>query len=243
MANQPWLDEVLRRLAKGGLPPNYVQRFVGELSDHLEDFKEENMSTEAEAYSRLGKPEHVANAAVAAYRQRSFLGRHPLAAFLVFGVSPIISLFLVLALMVLGVRAVGTFCPWLTTIDDEPRIAPPGAVELAATEYLFSLLFMVIPAILTTVAYGKVAKWLGLTRSWMVVCCVVIAAMMIPCWYARAIDLAGHPGVLCALWIPGLGGWFPPSVIRPLLQLFVPLAICWWFLRRNAGGVRVELAS
>ena len=85
MANLPWLDEVRRRLAKRGLPPSYVQRFAEELSDHLEDFKEENMSTEADVYSRLGKPEQVANAAVAAYRRRSFLGRHPTAAFLVFG--------------------------------------------------------------------------------------------------------------------------------------------------------------
>jgi hypothetical protein len=122
-------------------------------------------------------------------------------------------------------------------------LTPPGAIELAATEYLFSLLFMVIPAILTTVTYGKVAKWLGITRTWMVVSCVVVAAMMTPCWYARAIDLAGHPGVLCALWIPGLHGWFPPSVMRLLMQLFIPLAICCWFLWRTRNQGRLQLAS
>ena len=44
MANQPWLDEVRQRLAKHALPPSYVQRFTEELSDHLEDLKEENMT-------------------------------------------------------------------------------------------------------------------------------------------------------------------------------------------------------
>ena len=74
MANQRWLDEVLSRLAERGLPLSYVQRFAEELSDHLEDFTEENMSTEANMSSRLGKPEEVADAAVTAYRRRGFLG-------------------------------------------------------------------------------------------------------------------------------------------------------------------------
>ncbi len=37
----PWLDEVLSRLVKSGLPPSYVQRLAEELSDHIEDFTEE----------------------------------------------------------------------------------------------------------------------------------------------------------------------------------------------------------
>ena len=40
MANQPWLDEVRERLARQALPPSYIQRFMEELSDHLEDIKE-----------------------------------------------------------------------------------------------------------------------------------------------------------------------------------------------------------
>ena len=50
---------------------------------------------EADAISRLGEPEQVAEAAVAAYRRRSFFGRHPILtfplAFLVFAVSPVIA--------------------------------------------------------------------------------------------------------------------------------------------------------
>ena len=92
MANPLWLDDVRERLADKRLPPKYVRRLLDELSEHLEDLKEENMSTEANAYSRLGEPEQVAQAAIITYRRHSFLGRHPVATFLVFAVSPIVPL-------------------------------------------------------------------------------------------------------------------------------------------------------
>ena len=80
MANLSWLDDVRQRLARQRvLPPSYVQRFVEELSDHLDDLKEESM--EVDAISRLGEPEQVADAAVAAYRRRSSPGRHPTVTF------------------------------------------------------------------------------------------------------------------------------------------------------------------
>ena len=69
MGNQPWLDRVRERLARQALPPAYIRRFTEELSDHLEDLKEESMETDA--LSRLGEPGQLANAAVAAYRRRS----------------------------------------------------------------------------------------------------------------------------------------------------------------------------
>ncbi len=90
MDSQPWLGKVRQRLAEHTLPPNYVQRFMEELTDHLEDLKEEGM--DRNSFSRLGEPEQVAEAAAIVYRRRSFLGRHPAAAFLVFGVSPVVSL-------------------------------------------------------------------------------------------------------------------------------------------------------
>jgi hypothetical protein len=55
MANRAWLDEVRARLVKHALPASYIQRFVSEPSDHLEDLKE-NMSREAGVLSRRGEP-------------------------------------------------------------------------------------------------------------------------------------------------------------------------------------------
>ena len=64
MDSQPWLDRVRERLARHVLPPSYVQRLMEELSDHLEDLKEEGM--EADAISRMGEAEQVAEAAATA---------------------------------------------------------------------------------------------------------------------------------------------------------------------------------
>ncbi len=70
MDSQRWLDRVRERLAKRVLPPSYVQRFIEELTDHLEDLKEEKM--EGDASSRLGEPDQVVDNAIAEYQQRSF---------------------------------------------------------------------------------------------------------------------------------------------------------------------------
>jgi len=244
MANQPWLDEVRAGLVGHALPPAYIRRFMDELYNRFQDIMEENMSTEAGVLSRLGEPSQVAKAAVTAYRRRSFLGRHPVAAFLVFGVSPIVSLILVFVLNVLGIAAIfKIFEPCLMSIGDPHRTTPPGPVGLAATDYLFSLLYIIIPAVLTTVLYCKLAKWLGVARAWMVASCVVLAIMVIPCWHTTVVG-AG-PGVVVELWIPGLHGqsWMPPSILPPLLQILVPVAIGWWFMRRTRDQGRLQLAS
>jgi hypothetical protein len=57
MADSFWLDKVRERLARQALQRNYMQRFMEELSDHLDDLKEENM--ESDATSRMGEPEQV----------------------------------------------------------------------------------------------------------------------------------------------------------------------------------------
>jgi hypothetical protein len=247
MANQPWLDEVRQRLAKQALPASYIQRFVSELCDHLEDLKEENMSTDADVSSRLGQPEHVANAAVTAYQQRSFLGRHPTAAFLVFAVSPAIMQIVVFALTTVGVKAVVMIADRLGIFSDHERYAPPSEIAVTIMSYAFSLVFLIVPTILAGLLYCKLAKRLSIGREWMVVSCIVLAAMaMLPCWYVgiRA-DTAGHPFVVGGPWIPfyshGCSDYY--SHISELVQLAAPLAIGWWFLRRKHDQNQLHLAS
>ena len=120
MAKRRWLDEVRQRLARRALPPAYIGRFMDELSDHFQDLTEESMSTEASVLSRLGDPAQVAEAAVTAYRQRSFLGRHPAAALLVFGISPAASL---IALTVASLWVVCTTAdlPCIPSLRSMPR--------------------------------------------------------------------------------------------------------------------------
>lgn len=162
MDSQPWLDRVRQRLAKHALPPSYVQRFMEELADHLNDLKEENM--EADAISRLGEAEQVAEAAVVAYRRRSFLGRHPTAAFLVFAVSPVI-----LWLFVWSAFA-------CLALDLNTSKTDRGIWLYIEHHWLCSL----IAAVCSTIAgtfYGELAVWLGIGRKWTLASYAAIGAI------------------------------------------------------------------
>jgi hypothetical protein len=244
MAQQPWLDEVLSRLATHGLPPSYVRRFAEELSDHLDDLKSENnlkselgkedvMSREADVVSRLGKPEQVVTAAVAAYRQRSFLGRHSTAAFLVFAVSPLLSQFVFFVLTAIGMHLLGLIADYLGILSHDGKFVPPSPMALETMQYVFSLLFIVIPSILAAALYCRLGRRFGMARQWVLVSCVVLALMaMLPCWYVRVgADAAGHLRIICDLSIPLLSSGCCLHISQ-LIQLAVPLLIGWWFLRR-----------
>lgn len=110
MASPPWLEEVRQRLVKHSLPPTYIRGFIAELTDHFHDLTEENMNTEVDVSSRLGEPAQVADAAVAVYRQRRFLGRHPI---LVFGVSPVLALIVLFVAWCLGLELLFGACKLL----------------------------------------------------------------------------------------------------------------------------------
>ena len=204
MANQRWLDEVRERLARQALPPAYIRRFMEELSDHFHDITEETMGTEANAWSRLGEPNEVAEAAVRAYRRRSFLGRHHAAAFLVFGVSPVVSQIVLFIVSVLGIRAVVMIADRVGAFSDHGKYVAPSPRAVDAISYAFDLIFIVVPSILIGVLYCKLAKRSGIGKKWALISCTVLAAMaMLPCWYvALGADAAGHARAFAGLSIP-----------------------------------------
>jgi hypothetical protein len=242
MANQRWLDEVRERLARQALPPAYIRRFMEELSDHFQDITEETMGTEANAWSRLGESNEVAEAAVRAYRRRSFLGRHPTAAFLVFGVSPVVSQIVLFIVSLLGIRVVVMIADRLGAFSDRGKYVPPSPMAVEAMSYAFGLMFVIVPSILVGVLYCKLAKRSGIGKKWALISCTMLAAMaMLPCWYvAIKADAAGHALVVAGLWLPFLrGNWCGYcSNILELLELAIPVAIGWWFLRRKCDTRR-----
>ena len=73
MDNRHWLERLREELARRRLPKSYADRLVRELSDHVQDLTEENMSTEA-VIASLGEPELVADAA--ARCRPGFFRRH-----------------------------------------------------------------------------------------------------------------------------------------------------------------------
>ena len=239
MANRVWLDEVRERLAKHALPPAYIRRFMDELSDHFQDIQEENMSTDANVLSRLGEPEHVAEAAATAYRRRSFLGRHPTAAFFVFGVSPIVSLiaFEAIALCLFALAV------WLTGEEEASNfIRKIGFVGQELAPYVLTICTVVIPTVILSILYCKLAKRLCIRKRWMIVSCISLSAIaMLLHWSVRFSDTPGQNGLTLGLWIPPWCGWVPP--LRCLGQFLMPLAIGCWFLRRKRDESRLHLAS
>ncbi len=241
MATPPWLDEVLKRLRKHSLPPTYVQRFADELSDHFQDLKEENMKTETDVYSRLGAPEQVADAAAVAYRRRSFIGRHPLAAFFAFAVSPVVSLILLFGVMAFGMYVLGTAAEYCGIVGNGfIRRNPPGPFAMVMLHCVFSLCTIIIPALVASIFYCKLSKRLGMGRKWMCVACAVLAltAMLPFCFISPATipSATGHYAVQFGLVlniplkISGIWCWLSSG--ERLIQALVPLAIGGWFFWR-----------
>ncbi|MGO8744933.1 MAG: HAAS signaling domain-containing protein [Thermoguttaceae bacterium] len=237
MESQPWLNRVRERLVRQLLPPSYVQRFVEELSDHLEDVKEDGM--DQNSFSRLGDPEQVADTAVAAYRRRSFLGRHPVAAFLVFGISPVVSL---VVLVVMSVRAFAYLAGFAVGIGIVKQPDHFGVVGSAVVCLAGSLLTIVIPSILASIAYCRLTTRLGVSRKWILVSCVTLAVLASSTSFWRA-GSGNHPWhfAACWSWLWLGGGWV--ALTEHLVNLSVPLAIGWWFLRRKHDQGQLQLAS
>jgi hypothetical protein len=223
MANRPWLDEVQRRLVEGDLPAAYIRRFMDELADHIEDITEDTMSTEMSALSRMGEPDHVAGAAVVAYSQRTFFGRHPLAKFLVFGFSPVVAMLLAFVAACLGMAAVGAICDQCgIRLADKSHL---GSVDPTILSWGFALITTMLPAALLTFLYCRFARRFEIGKRWILAsCCVLAFVAMLP---FQSFVLSEVPGK--NLWTIGLG--FPPGLLQ-CVQLLVPLVAGLWFTRR-----------
>jgi hypothetical protein len=224
MASLPWFDEVAERLTACRLPQEYVQRIVRELADHFEDLTEETMGMEAEAFSRLGEPQHVAAAAVEAYRRRNLLARHPALKLLVFAVSPILSLivFAIAGLFVLSAVARG-----LGYVDSTGTHV--GDVVKAILPYLLTALTIVIPAAVLTALYFVLARRLGIGRRWTLVSCLVLS--MLAGLAMCDVTLSELPGQSRLTY--GLGVGFGGADLLRMCQALAPLALGLWLLRRN----------
>jgi hypothetical protein len=219
MANRPWLDEVRQRLVNHALPPAYIRRFLEELTDHLQDLKEETMHTDVNVYARLGDAKQVAESAAAAYRRRSFLGRHPVTAFLVFAVSPVVAfviLFLAATLgLFLAARGLGY----------KDHLSQLHTLGWSTFPLIQALATLVLPAILLCILYCRLGRRLGVSRKWMYSSCVILAALAALCQSSVIwSDIPGKNQLTLGL------GLF--SLMQPI-QFLVPFVFGWWFIRRQ----------
>lgn len=244
MNDQHWLDLVRQRLARQALSPVYVQRLIEELSDHLQDLKEENMETDAS--SRLGQPQQVANAAVIGYRRRSFLGRHPVAAFLVFAISPVVSLIGAFAVVFGACQLLDAALPADDFGSFLRNLGPQGRRMLP---YVLSVMFPMIPCALGAVLHCKLARRLGLSGRWVGLSCAVMAVLGgVSIWTAKFSEMPGQSCLRFGLGIPvnivDLPHMVTAVITNPLrlVQFLIPLAVGCWFFWRQRTQRRLRLA-
>jgi hypothetical protein len=83
MSKPPWLEKMREEVKQQGLPPQYVERLLREMTDHLNEIQEEDKGMDAENIrtpdERLGEPGDLAGLIGNEYRNRHFSGRHPVA--------------------------------------------------------------------------------------------------------------------------------------------------------------------
>ncbi|MEN6557666.1 MAG: hypothetical protein ABFC54_05760 [Thermoguttaceae bacterium] len=238
MAKRHWLEAIQQRLSTEGLPPAYIRRLTDELADHFDDVKEDGMNEAAETISRLGEADQLADAAIAAYRRQTFFGRHPSAKFLVFGVSPLIAMFLVFVLACLGVAAVGAMAEWCGV-----RLFGKdwfGRIDSTILNWVFAAVTAIGPATLVALFYCRAAARLALRKGWMLASCVVVGFVaMLP--FHRVV-LSELPGK--SIWTIGLG--LPPTMVQ-YVQLLIPLAVGLWFVcsgrKRSISDGRLPTAD
>lgn len=209
------------------------------------------MSSDSELVSRLGRPEQVADAAALTYRRRSFLGRHPAAAFLVFAVSPIVSLVFLAGICICGMWLFDEACNRMgyDTEQELRNLKQLHPVVAAVMPYVVSLLVVLIPSGLASVFYCKLAMRFGLGGKWIQVSCAMLAVLaLMPICTARLSDIPGKSRLAVGYWNPLYLEHLLGSVVwclcspQQLLQFLVPLAIGWWFLQRQGRWSRRQLA-
>jgi hypothetical protein len=245
-----WLEQLRAELARRKLPPQYVERFVGELSDHLTDFLEDRMSTDAKdlhgVFVRLGAPGTVADSAVKEYRKSRFSRRHPV---LVFVVMPVVTLFLLWigALLTFGLSAGAVswliggrgerFPQWLVTVM--PVIA--SAIVLA-------------PIALAAAWFCRVAGRAGSGWKWPLAACLVLALIGGAAFFDM--KLPGTQGLLHGTKFQDTAAGGEPKGHmmfgfginrrpRPwqVLQFSIPLAVCALFAWRQVRRQRQHVLS
>ena len=187
MPGRAWLEALRGDLARRGLPAGYVERFLQELGDHIEDLfqeQEERMRTEAHGTvseldsavaveQQLGGREELAEQAVAEYRRATFAGRHPVWTFVIAplpaAVVAWVLYFLIAGLGVEGFAWALGGAEWGERPEAEwPRLA------VWAVHSLLPLGHYVPPA-LVVLAWCWLARRSGRRWTWGLASCLLVA--------------------------------------------------------------------
>lgn len=195
------------------------------------------MNTEVNAVSRLGEPNELADAAVLAYRQHGFFGRHPSAKFWVFAVSPLASLVTLFVVAFGGMYGVFTLYDWLGINLHIKQYDPAASLMMP---YAMSLVMVILPGVAASLFYCKLGERLGLGKKWVALSCLMLAVVAItPIWSVKLSEIPGQSMLQCGIAFPQnladlghcLASYF--GKVQQLLQFLTPLVVGLWCLRRS----------
>ncbi|KKK68259.1 hypothetical protein LCGC14_2945850, partial [marine sediment metagenome] len=228
-----WLGQLRVELVNRRLPPPYVERVVLELSDHVTDFMEDRMSTDAKdlhgVFDRLGAPGQVADSAAKEYRPGRFSRRYPL---LMFVFLPVLSL------PVLWVGYV--LCVLLTV---KSLGLESGSIDTGTAVWqwanacapFFVIGMLVVPVGLTAALFCRLARKAGVSLKWTIVACFVLALLGGLATSQFLLPTETTQGQLTV----GFGLGLHPSALQ-MLQFLLPLAIGGWAVWRQMKGRVVQ---
>ena len=170
-----WLDQVRAKLARKNLPPLYSERLLSELSDHVTDFLEDPMSTDATKdlgglARQLGVPSHIASAAVRERRQAHFGGRHPLLSFVVL---PVILLPMMWAASIVAVLLVAKLLGFESGRAPSPVMDQWGQWTVPGVTFAS----LALPIALCATLMCWLARRTAVNRKWLIAGCSLVAVI------------------------------------------------------------------
>lgn len=228
MDAQRWLSHFRNELTRHRLPPHYVERLAQELSDHIHDFMEDRMSTDAKdlpGLSRhLGVPGRVATEAAMEYRRGKFAARHPI---LMFVLTPILTLPILWATCIFAIALVAHL---LGLKSGEPTNT--GLVADWANEVLPFLIvgLLLVPSAVCAALYCRLADGAALGWKWSLTACTLIAVIG-----GLAVTKIVLPrGNIQGNIMFGFGLSSHPSASQ-VLQFLLPMVIVGWAIWRRHG--------
>lgn len=236
-----WKELEMELLARG-LPEAYIERLLGELSDHVEELCQERNPIMREESSpgtgrdalrragnehaseiddRLGTLLQIADATAVEFRRRTLVGRHPVLSFLL---GPPV-------LLVLGWMAMAYMGIFLGDIGPRAVKALPISQEALLTPamlvcYVYMPILSLVPPLLTVWGLTCLARRAGVSWRWPVGACLLVA-LLAGAFVAR-VDVLPDPGRSTVQ----LGLGLPMRGLQPL-QALVVLLIGSLALRRH----------
>ncbi len=235
MPDPAWLEELRRHLARRKLPAAYAARLMDELSDHVTDFMEDQMSTDAlesrGLVERLGSPQEIARQAAREFTRHRFSGRHPV---LMFAVLPVFVLVAGYVASLFGVMGLGRVMKLVSPAMSSDSFSPvaAGAMRLACMAALL------LPAVATAALFAWLAARAGLQRKWPIVTGVIVGVLA----GLSQMDIYVSPQSGKSSLSLGLG-FGTATAFFQLAKFAVPMMFALWIFARQARQGRGVMAS